>query len=41
MNTSDSFYMRLEFLKQNFETLRILKETELNKVSYYNIDSLL
>jgi hypothetical protein len=41
MNTNDSFYMRLEFLKQNFETLKILKETELNKVLFINLDSLL
>jgi hypothetical protein len=32
MNTSDSFFMRLEFLKQSFESIKIVKETELNKV---------
>ena len=35
MNTSESFLMRLEFLNQSFETLRIVKETELNKVKLY------
>jgi hypothetical protein len=37
INTSDSFFMRFEFLKQSFETMRIIKETEMNKVIIYKI----
>jgi hypothetical protein len=33
INTSDSFFMRLEFLKQTFETIKISKEIEIDKVT--------
>ncbi len=37
INTSDSFFMKLEFLKQSFETSKIVKETDMDKVNinYY------